>query len=315
MIPKPSVADPQIPFTHAAALTKCVPESRLFQFMVKWPKWGEGGIGYMPYEYFDRYMFECWALYLHSNMLRLYKLQKLDAEGRVRWSAHDELDDRIYAFEVRDPQYDDRRAWAFAVERDGGLEVEELYVRPEFRRLGHGRWLADRVAQLGREKKLPLRFWIGFADCKSENASNYAALVATARRLGVKFQICPTRWAAYFATSEQPGAESPIEPNVVPDRPRAPLNAVRAFVLSLSLVQPQYNANNAALVDEQGLANVRAKAVSADPGTTVEVGTAQWQAMNKRRYDLNVKKVDGVITPEEQEELKQLEFPIDGDSQ
>jgi uncharacterized protein (DUF433 family)/GNAT superfamily N-acetyltransferase len=239
MIPLPSDADPTIPHTHAASLIGRVPDQRRFQFRLKWSNWGDGGTGYMPYEYFDRYVFDCWAGYRWAEVLRQYKLKKLDDEGLVRWSAHDELDHHIYAFEVRDAQGSERRAWAFVVERDGALEVEEIYVRPEYRCLGHGRWLADRVARLAREKGMPLRLWVGFADCKAESERNYPALVSIARRLGVQFRLCSVPWAAYFGTNEQPGELFPIEPRTIPDRPRAPRDAVRAFVLALSLGQAQ----------------------------------------------------------------------------
>jgi GNAT superfamily N-acetyltransferase len=209
MIPSPSEADPPIPLTHAAILIGCVPDRSLFRFGLKWGDWGDQGTGYMPYEYFDRYAFECWASYERAEVLRMYRLKKLDGGGQVRWSAYDEEDHRIYAFEVRDARLDERRAWTFVIERDGALEVEELYVRPEYRRLGHGRWLADRVAQLAREKGIPLRLWVGFADCKAESESNYPALVATARRLGIQFQPCSAPWAAYFGTTERPGELAP----------------------------------------------------------------------------------------------------------
>jgi len=132
MIPRPSDADRPIPHTQAATFIGRIPDRRLFHFRVKWSDWGDHGTGYMPYEYFDRYVFECWATYGRAEALRLYKLKKLDDEGRVRWSAHDEEDHAIYAFEVRDARGNERRAWTFVIERDGALEVEELYVRPEY---------------------------------------------------------------------------------------------------------------------------------------------------------------------------------------
>src|SRR5260370_13964008 len=236
VIPLHSDADLLIPYTHASRFIGCIPNRRLFHFQLKWSDWGDRGTGYMPYEYFDRYVFECWATY-GSGVLRVYRSKKLDDEGRVQWSAHDEQDHRIYAFEVHDPRSDERRAWTLVIERDGALEIEELYVRPEYRRLGHGRWLADRVAQLAREKQMPLRLWVAFADCKSESESNYSAIVSTARRLSVQFRTCPVPWAAYFATTEQQGEVFPVEPSTIPDRPRAPRDAVRAFVLALSLGQ------------------------------------------------------------------------------
>ncbi len=237
MIPPPSEADPPIPLTHAAALIGRIPSRRLFHFRLKWSDWGDQGRGYMPYEYFDRYVFECWATYGRAEVLRLYNLKKLDDEGRVRWTAFDEEDHRIYSFEVRDDRFDERHAWTFVIERDGALEVEEMYVRPEYRRLGHGRWLADRVVQLAHEKGMPVRLWVGFVDCKAESESNYPALVATARRLGVQFRPCSVPWAAYFGTTEKPGEMVPIEPETVPLRPRTPRNELLAFVLALGLGQ------------------------------------------------------------------------------
>ena len=175
MIPPPSATDPPIPLTHAAVFIGRFPDRRLLHFRLKWRDWGDHGTGYMPYEYFDRYIFECWAPY-GTGVLKLYKFRKLDDKGRVHWSARDEEDHRVYAYEVHGPGRDLRRAWAFVIERDGALEVEELYVRPEFRRLGHGRWMADRVAELARKKGMSLRLWVPFADCKSESESNYSAL-------------------------------------------------------------------------------------------------------------------------------------------
>ena len=153
MIPPPSETDPPIPHTHHCVFIDPIPEKHLFHFRVLWSEWGDHGTGYMPYEYFDRYVFECWSTYGRPDVLRLYKLKKLDGEGLVRWSALDEEDHHIYAFEVRDARHEERRAWTFVIERDGALEIEELYVRPEYRGRGHGRWLADRVACLRARKE------------------------------------------------------------------------------------------------------------------------------------------------------------------
>jgi len=56
----------------------------------------------MPYEYYDRFVFDCWATYGNPAALRLFKFRKLDEDGHVQWSAHDEEDHHIFAFEVRD---------------------------------------------------------------------------------------------------------------------------------------------------------------------------------------------------------------------
>lgn len=250
----------------------------------------------MPFEYFDQYVFECWASY-GRGVLRLFKEKQLDNKGHVRWSAHDEDDHHIYAFEVRDTHGNDRRAWAFVIERDGALEIEELYVRPEYRRVGHGRWLADRVAQLGREKGMPLRLWVGFADCKAENEANYPALVATARRLGVQFRPCSVPWAAYFGTTEQPGEMLPVEPASIPKRPTAARDAVRAFVLGLSLGGGDAGVNGH---PPDGVS----RPVPAD---AITVGTPQWDSLTQRRAELIHKKNRQGLTAAERAEFDHLQ--------
>jgi GNAT superfamily N-acetyltransferase len=310
VIPIPSDADQRIPFTHAAVFIGRIPDSRRFHFELKWRDWGDHGTGYMPYEYFDKYVFECWAAYGGPGVLRVYKFQKLDADGRVRWSAHDEEDHRIYAFEVRDPRSDERRAWAFVIEREAALEVEELYVRPEYRRMGHGRWLADRVAQLAREKRMPLRLWIAFADCKVENENNYLALVSTARRIGVEFQTCAVPWAAYFATTEKPGTGFPVEPIAVPGRPRAPRNAVQAFVLAMASIATVPKDVPSSVGPDPGVAI----AVPTED-KTLDIDSEEWGELIRRRCVLISKKNRQGLNEEERIEYERLERIVDSTMQ
>jgi GNAT superfamily N-acetyltransferase len=251
----------------------------------------------MPYEYFDRYVFDCWATYGQPAALRLFKLKQLDREGHVRWSAHDEDDHRLYAFEVREPSTSDRHAWTFVIERDGGLEIEEIYVRPEFRRLGHGRWLADRLVQLALEKGMPLRLWVPFADCKIENEGNFTALVATARRLGVQFRPCLVPWAAYYATNEQPGEAIPIEPQSIPSRPRTPRQELLAAVLALGI--------GTAATTTNGTQSTTASRSTEDHAVTV--GTTEWDQFTERRAELIYKKNRQGLNESERVEFERLQ--------
>jgi GNAT superfamily N-acetyltransferase len=303
MIPLPSTADQPIPHTHAAKIIERIPARRLFRFQVKWSDWGDRGTGYMPYEYFDRYVFESWAIYGRAEVLRQYKLKKLNNDGQVRWSAHDEEGHHIYAFEVRDARGDERYAWTFVIARDGALEIEELYVRPEFRRLGHGRWLAERVAQLARDRKMPLRLWVGFADCKTETESNYPALVAIAQRLGVQFQACPVSWAAYFGTNERSGEVFPVEPKMIPARPRTPWKELLALVLAMGT-----NSGNPAVNPPPVRPTVTTAIASAGSRQDFpEIGTEAWRQMNKRRGELIRKKNREGLDPNELAEHEELQ--------
>ena len=62
-----------------------------------------------------------------SEPLRLFKQKIMDQAGHTRWSAQDEDGHRIYAFEVHAANGGEREAWTFVIERDGALEIEELY--------------------------------------------------------------------------------------------------------------------------------------------------------------------------------------------
>jgi GNAT superfamily N-acetyltransferase len=170
--------------THNLFTWGCRPERRLFLFQNTWgEQWGHKGAGALPYEYFDRYCFDSWVLYHSSEDLALFQSRPLDSTGRSRWTARDGEDCRRYGYEIRSLEDDERLGWAFAVERDCAIEVEELYVRAEYRGLGHGRWLSEQLVGLASAKVLPLRAWVPFADSRRESPNTQKALLATMRRM------------------------------------------------------------------------------------------------------------------------------------
>ena len=208
----------------------------------------------------------------------------------------DEWDRRVYGFEVWDEAGQERCAWAFVLEKDGVLEVEELYVRPEFRRRGYAKVLAAKVRELAGAKRLPLRLWVAFADCRQENPANELALVAVARLLGVQFQPCPVIWAAYFATDERAGSAVPIEPARIPPRPQSTLGAVLGMALAVASTHAGNGASHATVVAVE-----RADAEFPVPGTP------EWGVMNRRRGELIWKDIRGTLAPEEQVEYERLQ--------
>jgi uncharacterized protein (DUF433 family)/GNAT superfamily N-acetyltransferase len=237
IIPMPKAEEQRLASTHVVVLTNFSSQHRQFRFRNTWGEtWGDHGDGFLPYDYFDKYVFESWAFYLDSQLkIEVQKEVPTPTRKDRRWVARDEWDRRVYGFEIWDNKGSDRMAWSFVIEKEGSLEVEELYVRPEFRRAGYGKVLATKVRQLADAKRLPLKLWVPFADTRQENETNYRALVAIARLLGVQFQLCPVIWAAYFATDERPGELNPVEPARIPPRPKSTLGAVlAAAALSMS---------------------------------------------------------------------------------
>jgi GNAT superfamily N-acetyltransferase len=217
-----------------------------------------------------------------------------------RWVTRDEWERRVYGFEVWDRAGEDRRAWAFVIERDGALEIEDLYVRPEFRRRGYGRALVEKVTELAQAKGQALRLWVPFADCRQEDPANYLALVAIARLLGLQFQPCPVIWAAYFATNEGPGDPEPIEPRHIPARPKSALEAVLTATALIA------GGANLAPEPDSNAAQLPAASVSVRDDLPA-VNSPEWDAMNERRAELIRKDLDQGLTTAEREEYDRLQ--------
>ena len=213
-IPMPEPGEKPLPLTHAVELRQANRRLRKILFANSWGEgWGNRGFGQLPYDYFDKYVFECWGAYLKLASLKS-RSERVGEHRLTHWTTRDEWQRRIYGFVLLDPSGRERLGWSFVIERDGALEVEDLYVRPEYRGHGLGSLLADRLSELFRAKRSPVRLWVPFADARDESPATYPKLVPLARRLGLAFRPCSVRWAAYLASNETAGDSSavPIEP-------------------------------------------------------------------------------------------------------
>jgi len=124
-----------------------------------------------------------------------------------------------HCIEFTDPQ-DLRIAWALAVQReDGWLEVEELFVRPTFRRKGYRKGVLRSLKELADGLDCGLKIWISHADTA---ASNIAVIKKLIKPLGLSINASGQRWAPLLAShsdkrdTEQQGKAPPCA------RPRSP---------------------------------------------------------------------------------------------
>jgi GNAT superfamily N-acetyltransferase len=104
---------------------------------------------------------------------------------------------------------DERIAWVFAVERSGFMEVEELFVRPRFRRNGYGTRLIRSIRELTLGRKCHLKGWISYADVAPENLIVLRKFLSS---LGLVLKQSNVRWAPCVATVEA-DATQPAEPS------------------------------------------------------------------------------------------------------
>jgi GNAT superfamily N-acetyltransferase len=288
-----------LPMTHSVTIVDSFPLRALFTFENWWgEEWGDGGLGHLPYEYFDRYAFDAWTVKM-SLVYGEWKSRQIGKHRYSTWRTANDLSQPVYGFQITDDRNEERYAWAFAVERDGAIEVEELFVRHPYRSQGHGRWLAEQIAVLSRKAGKPLRVWVPFADCRQESPKTYDALVSLARRLGVQFHKSPVRWAAYYATNEMPrGSDAPVEPESIPQRPRGPLPTLKAMAQAAATAVVVATSDVAPIPPDPPQPGL-ATATSVPTRPTVVVGTSEWDQLTADRLRLIDKKYREGLTAAE----------------
>ncbi len=198
VIDMPGPAHP-IVGTHSITITEY--DLRFgFIFANSWGRqWGKGGFGLLPLDYFDRHLISAWS---PRGVGPLPDYYACDGVETVSWGEMDSLWNplhggvAIHGREVYDGSNDERMGWTFAMHREGFLDVEELFVRPQYRGRGYGSRLVDMLLELAGELKRPLRLWIPFADWTPSNLSMVERIV---EKLGLRLFHTDVRWAAAMA--------------------------------------------------------------------------------------------------------------------
>lgn len=121
--------------SHAILLIGYDKNANMFTFRNSWGSgWGDSGYGYLPFEYFSSRLLEAWTIpasYMPS-------LPVIGNGNNLRtWGIDDLLGGILHGIEIFDSNADELIGWAFAVERESFLDVEELFVRPAWRRRRH----------------------------------------------------------------------------------------------------------------------------------------------------------------------------------
>jgi GNAT superfamily N-acetyltransferase len=241
VIPDP-LPDDEIIGSHAVTFLGYDDHTRKIKFVNSWGQgWGDEGFGTLSYAHFEERSVESWiqsfgspTWWLVENAARFldrHVSQALDIRDRV-WGVRDILrGEVIHVSELYDLANDERIGWAFAVPRDGFLDVEELFVRPQYRRRGYATRLAKLLRKTSDSLNVPLRLWVSYADCGEENR---AALEGVLRKLDLSLRNSSCRWAAYVALGGSP-SEQPLNPIIIPDRPAMIRGAWKAAILASSL--------------------------------------------------------------------------------
>lgn len=110
--------------------------------------------------------------------------------------------------------------WSFAVEREALVEIEELFVRPSFRKRGYGRQLIRRMEEIADEHSADLKMWVPFPDASLANLQAVQKLITL---VGLSLEPSCVRWAACVASTGGRGALSDGELcDLIPPASRRP---------------------------------------------------------------------------------------------
>jgi GNAT superfamily N-acetyltransferase len=201
-----------------------------FKFMNSWgADCGDSGFGYLSYSSFRSFETawdEGWFMDVAYPEFR----KPRSGYSRRSWGFQRAASGFVYhCVEFTDPQ-DLRIAWALAVQREeGSLEVEELFVRPEFRRQGYGKRLTHALGELAAECGSRLKIWISYPDSDPSNLAIVEKLISP---LGLAVNASGQRWAPLVASSKgQPGQEQ------LPGCSRLPSPAIRLFACIIKQIK------------------------------------------------------------------------------
>lgn len=175
-----------------------------FSFQNSWgAQWGDGGHGYISYDSFEATWVEGWLSDFPESWCEDWPGDKMlpkSQSGVVErgWGVPEHGGGVFHVREFVSVD-DERIAWAFAIQRSGILEVEEFFVRPQFRRTGYGKKLMHSIADLAVEHGCSLKFWMSYADTAPDNLAIFEKLVLP---LGLRVVPAGVRFAPYVAVAE-----------------------------------------------------------------------------------------------------------------
>lgn len=132
-----------------------------FIFANSWgTSWGDKGYGYIPYNVFNATWVEGWWVPIFDKQPNSERASGIKLQW---WGAGSPESGMVHCCEIVGPE-DERIGWAFALQRDGAIEVEELFVKPQMRRKGYGTQMAQYMRDVALALNLEFKIWISYAD-------------------------------------------------------------------------------------------------------------------------------------------------------
>jgi GNAT superfamily N-acetyltransferase len=189
-------SDTPIIGTHAIVLEGySIPEQRI-RFWNPWKDWGNRGYGTMTIDFFERNLREAWCTL--PGPLELVQTPGYKCLNNGYWTPLG----LAHVITLHNSAEDERVAWAILVEKRGLLDLQDVFVKPQYRRRGHGRKLVQEIRRLRREQvsqTLPLVSSV----CLLDADMFLAPIEKLASRLGLDLQESFHPWSRYSAVPKR----------------------------------------------------------------------------------------------------------------
>ncbi|QDV73802.1 GNAT family N-acetyltransferase [Botrimarina mediterranea] len=271
-----------------------------FVFVNSWGgEWGDNGSGRLSFDYLARRLVEGWTADLSGfSPLALEPGISL----RVLPGARSHLG-TSWIFEFCDGDNDVLVAWAHVLQTSTAIDVEELFVRPDYRRRGLATQLVQEIRD-GAPEGLPIRFWIPWGDHSEHNS---AALVNWARRSNITLSPSGTRWAAFVGLSGVASSELPAL-SWIPAKTSSPLVLEAESDVQAKGESSAQEANDIQLpwIPDRPAAHL-AELIAATQEHEQLVDDGWTEEKSRRRAILVDKKYRSGLTPDELTEFLQLQ--------
>jgi len=218
VIPVPST-DAEFVAAHSVLLVGYDDTEQQFTFMNSWGSdWGDSGFGHMSYAAFEATWDEGWFMDVtYPNFPEAQQGFSERTWGFTVVTSGIEC----HCVELLDQQ-GTRIAWALAVKRESQwLEVEELFVRPQFRKQRHGAQLIHTLKERADQLGCSIRLWISYADTEASNIAIIDRLIAP---LELVRKHSDERWAPMCASPRSFDNRKPQIPHP-PSRPHSPFTS------------------------------------------------------------------------------------------
>jgi GNAT superfamily N-acetyltransferase len=187
---------------HAVLLIGYSIPDRVLYFQNSWgSKWGKNGLGTMSFEYFEKNLQEIYISVCELNSPLAQK--NPTAFGLDLPIGHYEC------LDLWDLKKGNRSAWIIARVDEDQIEIDDLFVRPEYRRQGLATKLILPLTDMAKVLNVPILSWISLANTETKTAT-LAAINALCQRFGFKQSTATVPWAKFLVTRDGSGPSSSI---------------------------------------------------------------------------------------------------------